>query len=138
MTGAVHGVSEVIAALDKILAQVEAGNLRIIKRSQAVVNANIKKQFTGAHRKGTPTTSSPGSPPDVVTGTLRRSIISEAPTMSGFTARGRVYPSMIYGRIQELGGRGLPPRPYTAPGLAASTSAIQAIAVEEWGKATSL
>ena len=131
----VLGVPELIAALDKMVVAATAANLRIINRSEAVVNANIKKQFTGAHQRGKPTTSSPGSPPDVVTGTLRRSVTSTTPVLHGFMATGSVYPSAVYARIQELGGRGLPARPYTAPGGQSSLPAIQQIALEEWGQA---
>jgi len=134
----VFGVSEVKAALDRIVAQSTAASVRIVKRGQAVVEANAKKQFTGAHKKGEPTTSAPGTPPDVVTGTLRRSIISDKPSLSGFVATGHVYPSVVYARIQELGGRGLPPRPYMQPGYEASREQLKEIATEEWAKATRL
>jgi hypothetical protein len=132
----VSGVSELKAALDKIAAQTAVASVRIIKRSEAVVEANTKKQFTGAHKRGDPTTSAPGSPPDVVTGTLRRGITSDVPSLNGVVATGRVYPTAVYSRIQELGGRGLPARPYLAPAYEASKAAINAIAVEEWAKAT--
>ena len=133
---AVFGVGELKAALDAMLLQVNASSVAIVRRGEAVVEAAAKKQFTGSHKKGTPTTSAPGSPPDVVSGTLRRSIISDVPVMEGFAAVGRVYPTAIYSRIQELGGRGLPPRPYMQPGYQSVTSRLAAIAVEEWGRAT--
>jgi HK97 gp10 family phage protein len=132
----VFGVAEVKAALDRIVEQSTAASVRIVKRGQAVVEANVKKQFTGAHKRGEPTTSAPGSPPDVVTGTLRRSITSDKPSLSGFVATGRVYPTAVYARIQELGGNGLPARPYMQPGYEASLPELRDIAVEEWGKAT--
>ena len=132
----VHGVPELAAALDAIVARTTASAEIIVRRGQAVVEANIKKQFTGAHAKGTPTTSAPGSPPDVVTGTLRRSVTSETPVLNGAVATGRVYPTAVYARIQELGGRGLPPRPYMEPAHQASLAAIQRIALEEWARAT--
>ena len=131
------GVPEVGAALDAMVAASTEAALVIVRRGQAVVEGNIKRQFTGSHAKGQPTTSAPGSPPDVVTGTLRRSITSSTPTLNGLMATGHVYPSVVYARIQELGGRGLPARPFTAPGADASLAAVQRIAVEEWTKATS-
>lgn len=125
-------------ALDAMVAATAASALTIVRRGQAVVNANIKRQFTGAHKPGEPTTSEPGQPPDVVTGTLRRSVVSSTPVLSGLMATGTVYPSAVYARVQELGGgpSDLPPRPYTAPASDESLAAIQAIAVEEWGRAT--
>jgi HK97 gp10 family phage protein len=136
MTGSVFGVAEVKAALDRIVAESTAASVRIVKRAEAVVEANAKKQFTGSHKRGEPTTSTPGSPPDVVTGTLRRSIVSDVPTLSGFVVTGRVYPTAVYARIQELGGQGLPPRPYMQPAYEASLDKLRDIAVQEWGKAT--
>lgn len=130
-----------MAAFTRMAAEVDAVNLNIIRRSQAVVNANIKKQFTKSHPKGTDTPSAPGEPPAIVTGTLRRSITSSRPRIRGGHAVGEVYPSVVYGRIQELGGtagRGavLPARPYAGPGLEQSKERIGSIALEEWGRVT--
>jgi hypothetical protein len=63
--------------------------------------------------------SPPGSPPHKQTGTLQRSIAVE---MESHGMKAKIGPSqrLIYGRIQELGGRGLirlPPRPYMRPAL---------------------
>ena len=132
----VFGVDAVKAALDRIVAESAAASVRIVKRAEVVVEANVKKQFTGSHARGEPTTSAPGSPPDVVTGTLRRSITSSPVSMSGFAAVGSVYPTAVYSRIQELGGNGLPARPYMQPGYEASLTRLQKIATEEWAKAT--
>lgn len=140
----VIGVPQLLAAMQKATAEAEAAALNIVRRGQAVVEAEAKKQFTGAHAAGTPTTSRPGSPPDVVTGTLRRSIMSDRPAVAGpfGGAVGRVYPTAIYARIQELGGttgRGgttrLPARPYMQPAHEASKPRLQRIAAEEWGRA---
>jgi hypothetical protein len=138
---AVHGVHEVIAALEKLAVEAAAASVRIVQRGQVVVEAEAKRQFTGAHAKGLRTTSSPGSPPDVVTGTLRRSIRSDKPSPVGaFGASGRVYPTAIYARIQELGGATrhgfLPPRPYMQPAHSKVLHELEAIAVEEWRIAT--
>lgn len=136
MSASVFGVDALKAALDKMVAEVTDASVRIVKRGEAVVEANAKKQFTGQHKKGTPTTSAPGEPPDVVTGSLRRGITSSPVRLSGFAASGTVYPSVIYSRIQELGGFGLPPRPYMQPAYTASLPDLQRIALEEWGHAT--
>jgi hypothetical protein len=135
---AVHGVHEVIAALERLAVEAAAASVRIVQRGQVVVEAEAKRQFTGEHKKGTPTTSSPGSPPDVVTGTLRRSIRSDQPSPVGaFGASGRVYPTAIYARIMELGGETwnggfLPPRPYMQPAYLQAFDQLEAIAADEW------
>jgi hypothetical protein len=53
-------------------------------------------------------------------------------------ATGRVYPTSVYARIQELGGgpSNLPARPYVRPGYEESLPRLKDLGVEEWGKAT--
>jgi len=132
----VHGVGALKIALDKLAVSALAASVTIVKRSEAVVEGNIKKTFTEAHKSGSPTPSRPGTPPAVITGTLRRSITSSPVTTNGLAAMGRVYPTAVYSRIQELGGGALPARPYMAPGYEASRPEISAIASAEWAKAT--
>lgn len=70
--------------------------------------------------------SPPGSPPHKQTGTLQRSIAVETAT-HGLKAKVGPGQKLIYGRIQELGGRGLinlPPRPYMRPALAAEAQRV--------------
>lgn len=132
------GIREVQAALDGMVTSARAAAVTIVKAGEAEVEAEIKKQFAGAHRRGTPTPSSPGQPPAVISGTLRRSIHSERPTVTGLGAAGRVYPTAVYARIQELGGHAghstLPARPYVRPGYEAAKPKLAAIAAAEWGK----
>ena len=85
----------------------------------------IKEQLsTFSHARRTPTPSPPGAPPAIITGTLRRSVITQPPVGGGglWTASGG--PTIVYARIQELGGRAgrnhasvLPPRPYVRPAV---------------------
>jgi len=88
---------------------------------------------TSAHPPGTPTPSAPGSPPAVVTGTLRRSITTERrPGAGGVYVS--VGPTAVYGRIQELGGRAgrgstLPARPYVAPARAVALESARRVMV---------
>lgn len=132
----ITGVREIQEHLLGKIAKVDLAATRIVQRSQSFVERNIKKQFTGAHPRGTPTVSAPGEPPSVVTGALRRSVVSERVQHLGFSeAKGRVYPTVVYARIQELGGGYLPARPYVAPGLADSLADLASIAIEEWAKA---
>ena len=70
--------------------------------------------------------SQPGTPPHKQTGTLQRSI-SVQTTHAGL--RAKIGPSniLIYGRIQELGGKALinlPPRPYMRPAFVSQEQAI--------------
>ena len=141
----IFGINEVVAALEAISLAAQVSAKTIVKRSEAVVETEAKKQFTGAHGRHDPTTSRPGEPPDVVTGTLRRSIKSDPVSVNGWLAKGSVYPTTVYARLQELGGttgRGgrtnLPARPYMAPAYALSLPKMAAIAAEEWAKAVRL
>ena len=137
MGESISGIAEVIAALEAAGKAAQAANFKIVTRGQVIVEAAAKKSFTGQHKKGAPTTSTPGSPPDVVTGTLRRSIMSEAPqAVGGDGAIGRVYPTAVYSRIQELGGRGLPARPYMQPAYDGSLTRLAEIATQEWARIT--
>lgn len=132
----IGGASAAQAGLDRITAEVLVASARIVKRAQAVVEGNVKKQFTGSHSPKEPTTSAPGEPPDVVSGTLRRSITSSPVDKSALGAVGSVYPTVVYSRIQELGGGNLPARPYMKPGYDESLDEMATIAQEEWAKAT--
>lgn len=137
------GVAEVQAFFAEMAAQAEEVSREIVKRGEAVVESAAKRSFTGSHRRTEPTTAPPGHPPDVVTGMLRRSIVSSPVEMNGFTAKGTVYPTAIYARIQELGGiagRGahLPARPYLQPSLEESMPELRRIATEEWSSLTRL
>lgn len=132
----VFGVSALKAALDGILAKTQVASVQIVKRGQVVVESAAKKQFTGSHKQGEPTTSAPGSPPDVVTGTLRRGITSSPVSMRGFAAVGSIYPTAVYSRIQELGGGHLPARPYMQPAYDQSIDKLRGIAEQEWATAT--
>lgn len=138
MSELVHGAREVIARMAAIGDAAGEAAARIVARGQVVVENEAKSGFTGSHAKGQPTTSEPGQPPDVVTGTLRRSIKSSKPEPVGqFGARGQVYPTAIYARIQELGGPTwnngfLPPRPFMRPAHEKSKDRLEAIALEEW------
>lgn len=69
------------------------------------LEAGAKAQFTQSHAAGTPTPSTPGTPPAVITGTMRRSYHTEGPVRLGFGKYTAVVgPSAIYARVQELGG----------------------------------
>jgi hypothetical protein len=83
--------------------------------------------------------SQPGTPPHKQTGTLQRSIAFQI-THSGLRAKVGPQNTLIYGRIQELGGRGLirlPPRPYLRPAFESQQQAILfqfALAIQKAGQ----
>jgi hypothetical protein len=129
------GTAEFDAALAATVERVNAAAVRIVRRGETVLEEVTKSAFSQQHRRGTQTPSAPGSPPAVVTGALRRSVVSDAVRFVGTAATGQVYPSVVYGRIQELGGRGLPPRPFLAPSIAATEPRYAVIASEEWALA---
>lgn len=98
---------------------------------------------TTSHAPGTPTPSSPGEPPSLITGRLRGSMEVEPPQQVGDARwEARTGPTAVYGRIQELGGicgaghrTHLPPRPYLAPAFAASLPRAGQIVADAWDSA---
>lgn len=58
-----------------------------------------------SHTRGSPTTSAPGSPPALVSGSLKRSLRQFPAIPTGaYRAKSKVSPLIIYARIQEKGG----------------------------------
>lgn len=104
------------------------------------VEAATKRELARtSHDRRTPTPSAPGQPPSWVSGDLGRSIGVQGPTGVGGTYEASVGPTMIYGRIQELGGRTgrghsvtLPARPYLQPALAVAKPEILGIMTTAW------
>ena len=60
-----------------------------------------------SHAKGTPTPSPWDSPPSLISGDLRRSVklVPAVPVAGMARWMAEVYPTMVYARIQELGGQ---------------------------------
>jgi phage gpG-like protein len=136
----VGGLNELVRALTT-----KAAELQVVTREATGLAAHIVERNTkdllrqSSHPKGTPTPSPPGTPPSVVTGTLMRSITVEGPTGVAGTYRSQVGPTVIYGRIHELGGQAgrrnaarLPARPYLAPALAQSKDHIAGMFYAAW------
>lgn len=99
-----------------------------------------------SHPPGTKTPSAPGQPPAIVSGALRRSIkqepVSGATNLSGYRWQVQVGPTIVYGRIQELGGRAgrnhattLPARPYLSAATVRATSKIHRDAMDAFRRA---
>lgn len=135
------GVKEVQAAMSRLAAESQAVATEIVQASQAEMERRIKESFTQRHSRRTPTPSSPGSPPAVVTGQLRRSVKSFPVRQIAGGAIGQVAPTAIYARIQELGGvtgrnhaTTLPARPYVRPTLDAASARLEEIAAQRWDR----
>ena len=129
--------SRTIAALQKKITETEIATVALAARQGAAVlerAAKLKLTENGKHQAGTPTPSAPGSPPAIVTGALRASIKSTEPRRIGFgTYVVQVGPTVIYGRVQELGGgNNLPARPYMAPALEESLLEIYKTYEKVW------
>lgn len=139
----VKGLREIPEALAH-----KAAALEVATRVATGLAAHIVERHTKdllrrtSHTRHTPTPSQPGEPPALVSGSLMRSIAVEGPTGIAGTFRASVGPTLIYGRIQELGGvtgRGhashLPARPYLRPALAASREEIATLFYTAWRRA---
>lgn len=145
MAGGVQvvGVPELTGAMTRLGSQFNLATRTATAHAAHVVERSIKQTLTtSSHRKGTPTPSAPGEPPSLVTGTLRRSISVTGPRPLGLGVwEAQAGPTVVYGRIQELGGRAgrggateLPPRPYVAPAYARAVAAgaLAAVYHQAW------
>lgn len=133
------GLPEFEAALTKLIARQAAATRVATGKAAHLIEKKAKENLSrGSHRKGEPTGSNPGEPPELVTGTLRRSISVTGPEVVGpATYKAEVGPTAVYGRIQELGGVAgnyaiLPPRPYLGPTIVASQAEFAALFREAW------
>lgn len=121
-------------SLTALGARVEAAAPAGAELMGLALEASIKGQIRGGHPKGTKTGATPGGPPQNVTGTLRRSVITGHPHWLGVgRAAAEVGPTTKYARAVELGH----PRwkngvryPYVEPGVrqAEHTGQLHAIA----------
>lgn len=110
------------------------------RNAALVIERAIKEKLSeqGRHRPGTPTPSAPGDPPSIISGALRASVRSAKPERKGFGAyEVLVGPTMVYARVQELGGgrNNLPARPYVAPAFDASVNQAYAAYTEAFKRA---
>ena len=116
-------VPEVSAALRAMQDRAPAGVKAAAAAMGLLMETAAKLELSRvSHARGTPTPSPPGSPPALIGGALRRSVMTVPGDMSGYRASVQVGGTIVYARIQELGGRAgrnhaslLPPRPYLRP-----------------------
>lgn len=134
----VAGLAEVIAKLQALPEREHAASQLIARDVGVLLEQQTKTNLAlTSHPRSTPTPSPPGSPPSLVSGNLRRSVLTTGPTDMGTGYGVMVGATAVYSRIQELGGtagRGaqLPPRPYLKPALDTALPGIQRIAVARW------
>lgn len=134
-----EGISEFEGALSAIVASTELATRTAVVAAGNIVKKNAQTGLAlRSHPRGTRTPSPPGDAPALVSGALRRSITVKVST-EGLTAKAEIGPTIIYGRIQELGGatgRGhavhLPPRPYMKPALEFSMPEMSRVYYSAW------
>lgn len=136
-----RGVDRFVAAVDLKTAQMRTATRQATAKALHLIERRTKQKLgQKSHQRGTPTPSGPGEPPALITGNLRRSISVTGPESIGPSAwRGKVGPTAVYGRVQELGGatgRGiLPARPYLEPSYEELKDEIRAIFRAAWTEA---
>lgn len=123
----ISGVSGFEAGIEALKAAVDAATRLGVTSGAHLIEANAKAQMNG-----------PG--PTVRTGTLRRSIgVVDTTSLGPGIWKSRIAPTVIYGRIQELGGDAginhsahLRPRPYMQPGLNKSLPDLVGVFKAAW------
>lgn len=119
------GVHEVMAAIDKLAVKGEEAARESIAAAAAIVENEIKGNFSGSHSRGQPHVG--GDKPNIVSGTLRRSLHADPITR---VAKGEyvtfVGPREVYGRRVELGYQGSRGFPYVKPGFETAKPKIAA------------
>lgn len=126
------GVREFEAAFVKVAAQADAAARANVAAGAAALEKAAKGNFSGSHRRGGPHIG--GDRPNIVTGTLRRSIRHDPITRLGLGDYAtRVGPSVIYARSVELGNKpGMKGYPYFEPAFEQIHPVFEAIAVRNW------
>lgn len=144
----VTGVAQLNMAIERMALSLNRATGTATGHAAHLLEREIKKELSkSSHSRGTPTPSSPGEPPSLVTGTLRRSISVKGPHPLGMGRwEAQIGPTAVYGRIQELGGvtgrrsaATLPARPYVTPAFRrlAATGALARTYHSAWRSAIS-
>lgn len=128
-----EGLSKLYEAIEKMAEGADEAAREIVAKSAAVAEAAIKGNFAGTHKRGQPHVG--GDQPNVVTGTLRRSIRADTITRFGRGDYGTVVgPRTVYARRVELGYRGSRGYPYVKPGYEHARPEMAAVAREVWAR----
>jgi phage gpG-like protein len=141
----VTGLAAWDIALTKKFVAVDRSTNVAMRQSLRIVERSYKKILrTYTHPEGTPTTSPPGQPPALVTGTLMRSVVARGPYPGKrpHTTAGTVGPTAVYARIQDMGGRTgrkyrsrLPARPYANPATDRVRPDVRRVFEVRWSQA---
>lgn len=132
----VIGLREFHTALETVAHEAEAASQRSVTRMAAMVEAAVKGNFQGSHAKGDPHVQTSPPRPNVVSGTLRRSVRSDPIQRRGVADFAtQVGPRTIYARAVEKGIRpGSAAYPYFEPGVEHERPKFPGVAAEEWRK----
>lgn len=139
----VDGVDDWSAALDARLTTVRSatgdGVNAGLRAVQAQAQANLSRK---SHPPRTVTPSAPGEPPALISGAMARSFVAQRTRRGPDIHEGRLAPTAVQSRIQELGGMTgaghrtrLPPRPYFAPAIRDAAPKVRRIFVGLWARA---
>lgn len=141
----VSGGDAVAAALDRIAMRMRTATRSAVKDANRLVQRRATAELSRySHPPNTPTPSPPGQPPARISGHLLGSLSPTGPYPTGGGMAGKVGPTAVYSRIQELGGRAgrnhsvtLPPRPYMRPTRAKvlADGSLRRIFVGAWRRA---
>lgn len=127
------GMEELQAAFMRAGAQVDAAAKANVAEASLRLIKDARDNFEGSHKKGQPHVG--GSKPNVVTGNLRRSIMSDGLTHFAMGDYGtKVMPTVKYGRRVELGLAPTGAYPYFGPATAKLRNEIAAISAGNWAK----
>lgn len=151
----VTGVPEVSAAFALMMATTTEATGDTVSKVLHQVKRHERTQLSrGWHPPGTPTGSIPPNPPWRVSGDLSRSVEVEEPHLAGWLWTGRMGPTAVYARIQELGGfvrianlgsvgpqrrssyAYLPPRPHLRPAWDIVRPTVRHTFYDAWTRST--
>lgn len=119
-------------SIAKLVTHADEVTASAIGEAAHIIEAETKAKFAGSHARGAGHVG--GSEPNVVTGTLRRSIHVKGPTRSGAGWSADIGPSAIYARAIELGLHQAPGvrYPYFAPGVRSAMPKVRALLDERY------
>lgn len=126
-------MEELQRAFVRVGAQVDAAAKANVAEASNRLIKDARSNFQGSHKKGEPHVG--GNKPNVVTGNLRRSIMSDGLTHIAMGEYGtKVAPTMRYGRRVELGLAPTGAYPYFGPATAKLRGEMGAIAAANWAR----
>lgn len=128
------GITELEKAFTRVGAQADVAARANVDAASAILIRDAQSNFEGAHKKGQPHVG--GAKPNIVTGTLRRSIRGEGVKHYGMGMyTNTVGPTTKYGRRVELGMSGHGGAyPYFGPAAKQLRKEMVSIATANWAK----